>query len=304
MSFFKNILCPINFDDAAPMEIENARAAATFFDAKLYLLHVATILSLPQEVRSKGGQGWTAQQAAEKLAEIARDSLGELQYEALSSDAPTGYVAEPIVAAAGRVGADLIILATHGHRGLARLMLGNVAGQVVHKAQCPVLTVRLGRRNFAKPKRILCPISLADDSAATLNLATEVAGTSGATVKLVHVVEHTAVHASATSVGSKVAAEEAKKLQSSTTAAQFAATSISVSHRRRSSSIPARRPYKSSTVCRSRTLALPLITNSPRVTRSYSAETPLCVVFVLRSQYGQGVWMIPGSAETFFYTFA
>jgi nucleotide-binding universal stress UspA family protein len=213
MSFFKNILCPINFDDAAPMEIENARAAATFFDAKLYLLHVATILSLPQEVRSKGGQGWTAQQAEEKLAEIARDSLGELQYEVLTSDAPTGYVAEPIVAAAGRVGADLIILATHGRRGLARLMLGGVAGQVVHKAQCPVLTVRLGGRNFAKPKRILCPISLADDSAATLNLATEVAGTSGATVKLVHVVEHTAVHASATSVGSKGAAEEAKKLQ-------------------------------------------------------------------------------------------
>ncbi len=213
MSLFKNILCPINFDDAAPMEIENARAAATFVDAKLYLLHVATILSLPQEVRSKGGLGWTTQQAEEKLAEIARDSLGELQYEVLTSDAPTGYVAEPIVAAAGRIGADLIILATHGRRGLARLMLGSVAGQVVHKAQCPVLTVRLGGRNFAKPKRILCPISLADDSAATLNLATEVAGTSGATVKLVHVVEHTAVHASATSVGNKGAAEEAKKLQ-------------------------------------------------------------------------------------------
>ena len=213
MSFFKNILCPINFDDAAPMEIENARAAATFFDAKLYLLHVATILSLPQEVPSKGGQGWTAQQAEEKLAEIARDSLGELQYEVLTSEAPTGYVAEPIVAAAGRVGADLIVLATHGSRGLARLMLGSVAGQVVHKAQCPVLTARLGGRNFAKPKRILCPISLADDSAATLNLAAEVAGISGATVKVVHVVENTAVHASATSVGGKGAAEEAKKLQ-------------------------------------------------------------------------------------------
>ena len=89
MPFFKNILCPINLDDAAPMEIENARAAATFFDAKLYLLHVTTILSLPQEVRSKGGQGWSAQQAEEKLAETARDNLGGLQYEVLTSDAPT-----------------------------------------------------------------------------------------------------------------------------------------------------------------------------------------------------------------------
>jgi nucleotide-binding universal stress UspA family protein len=68
-------------------------------------------------------------------------------------------------------------------------------------------------RNFAKPKRILCPISLADDPSATLNLATEAARTSGATVKLIHVVEQVAVHTSVTAVGSKGAAEAAKKLQ-------------------------------------------------------------------------------------------
>jgi nucleotide-binding universal stress UspA family protein len=213
MSLFKNILCPINFDDASAIEIENARAAAMFFDAKLYLLHVATILSLAQEVQFKGGQAWTAQQVEEKLAEMARQGLSGLQYEVLTSDTPTGFAADAIVAAGERVGADLIILATHGRHGLAHLMLGSVAGQIVHKAQCPVLTVRLGGRNFAKPKAILCPISLADDSSVTLNLAKEAARTIGATVKLIHIIEQIGVHTSASAVGSKGAAEVTEKLQ-------------------------------------------------------------------------------------------
>ena len=46
-----------------------------------------------------------------------------------------------IGAAAAEIGADLIVIGTHGRRGLAHALLGSVAEKVVRSAQCPVLTV-------------------------------------------------------------------------------------------------------------------------------------------------------------------
>lgn len=53
-----------------------------------------------------------------------------------------GSPAEQIVAAAEELGADLIVTGTRGHTGLARLVLGSVARNVVHHAHCSVLVVR------------------------------------------------------------------------------------------------------------------------------------------------------------------
>ena len=53
-----------------------------------------------------------------------------------------GSPAEAIVEAAGREGADLIVLGTHGRRGAERFFLGSVASRVVSTSECPVMTVR------------------------------------------------------------------------------------------------------------------------------------------------------------------
>jgi nucleotide-binding universal stress UspA family protein len=53
-----------------------------------------------------------------------------------------GPVAETIVHLADEGDYDLIIMVTHGRRGLSRLVLGSVAEQVVRLADCPVLTLR------------------------------------------------------------------------------------------------------------------------------------------------------------------
>jgi nucleotide-binding universal stress UspA family protein len=44
---------------------------------------------------------------------------------------------------AAEVGCDLIVLGTHGRTGLGRMLLGSVAEQVVRRAACPVLTVKV-----------------------------------------------------------------------------------------------------------------------------------------------------------------
>jgi nucleotide-binding universal stress UspA family protein len=53
-----------------------------------------------------------------------------------------GDVIGSILQAQERYQPDLLVLATHGRRGLARFVLGSVAEAVVRKASCPVLTIR------------------------------------------------------------------------------------------------------------------------------------------------------------------
>lgn len=53
-----------------------------------------------------------------------------------------GLVHERIVRAARSEGAEMIVIGTHGRTGIARFVLGSVAGRVVSHAKCPVLTVR------------------------------------------------------------------------------------------------------------------------------------------------------------------
>jgi len=53
-----------------------------------------------------------------------------------------GSPAEEILRLAGEAHADLIVLGTHGRRGLSHFLLGSVAERVLRQAPCPVLTVR------------------------------------------------------------------------------------------------------------------------------------------------------------------
>jgi len=48
---------------------------------------------------------------------------------------------------AAEIGADLIVMGTHGRRGVSRLLLGSVAESVARTAPCPVLLVRKDRKS-------------------------------------------------------------------------------------------------------------------------------------------------------------
>ncbi|MCA9162564.1 MAG: universal stress protein [Planctomycetales bacterium] len=54
----------------------------------------------------------------------------------------TGDAAEEIVRMAEAEGVDMIVMGTHGRRGLNRLLMGSVAEHVVRQARCPVLSVK------------------------------------------------------------------------------------------------------------------------------------------------------------------
>jgi nucleotide-binding universal stress UspA family protein len=54
----------------------------------------------------------------------------------------SGYAAEEIVSAAEEVGADLIVLGTHGRKGIDKILFGSVAEKVIKTAKAPVLSMR------------------------------------------------------------------------------------------------------------------------------------------------------------------
>jgi nucleotide-binding universal stress UspA family protein len=55
----------------------------------------------------------------------------------------TGDARDSIDQTAKEIGADLIVMGTHGRRGVSRALLGSVAETVVRTAPCPVLTIRM-----------------------------------------------------------------------------------------------------------------------------------------------------------------
>ena len=53
-----------------------------------------------------------------------------------------GYAAEEIISVAEKIGADMIIMGTHGRKGIDRILFGSVAEKVVMNSRIPVLTIR------------------------------------------------------------------------------------------------------------------------------------------------------------------
>ena len=140
----KNILVPTDLSEGAEFALDYACELATKLEATIHLLHVIGVPSLGVP---ELGVAVTAtvidqliaenQQAIDALADSRRNrvKIGEVLLK-------TGDARDVIDATATLVHADLIVMGTHGRRGLSRALLGSVAETVVRSAPCPVLTVR------------------------------------------------------------------------------------------------------------------------------------------------------------------
>jgi nucleotide-binding universal stress UspA family protein len=72
-----------------------------------------------------------------EMTEFCKNAgVKELHYKVFMGD-----VAEQITEYAGELAADMIVMGTHGYKGLEKIMFGSVADKVVRSAPCPVLTI-------------------------------------------------------------------------------------------------------------------------------------------------------------------
>jgi nucleotide-binding universal stress UspA family protein len=144
MKAFKKILFPIDFSESSKKVFPFALEMAQKFDAKLYLLFVATDIShlittdLSRDLLKNA------------VAEIARS--GETQMEAFcgkqlsgfpnhEAKVVTGSPSDEIVKFTEAEGIDLVVMGTHGRKGLDRTLMGSVADHVIKNASVPVLTI-------------------------------------------------------------------------------------------------------------------------------------------------------------------
>jgi nucleotide-binding universal stress UspA family protein len=139
---YRSILNPIQFDDPSLLALGLAKQIAVDKGATLHLLHVVPKLpALGEHDFSENEHTPEEDKARAMLGEIANQHLTGVTHEVHTAAASPRALAKAIVHVATEVQADLIVLKTHGRRGLSHLILGNVAEEVVRTAPCPVLTL-------------------------------------------------------------------------------------------------------------------------------------------------------------------
>jgi universal stress protein A len=144
MSTPHQILVATDFSAAGQQAVDYAVALAAKLGAKVNLLHAYAVPqwvvgefapTLPPNIEQEIVE--SAQGAMHKAAAGAKASgcLGQLLIR-------RGDPRAVIVEVCTELHCDLVVMGTHGRRGVSRLLMGSVAESVVRTAPCPVLTVR------------------------------------------------------------------------------------------------------------------------------------------------------------------
>ncbi|MCC6472638.1 MAG: universal stress protein [Burkholderiales bacterium] len=145
---YKKILVPIDSSKTSARGLEEAIKLAKAEGARLFLLHVVDEFIALQDAM---GAGFYAGELFEGLREGGRRLLARaearvrargLPVRSILVEEPAARVAEVIVAQAKKLGAQIIVLGTHGRRGVSRLVMGSDAEGVLREANVPVLLVR------------------------------------------------------------------------------------------------------------------------------------------------------------------
>jgi universal stress protein A len=136
----KLILVPTDFSVHAEQALDYACSLAVEIGATVRLVHA---LAAPPSAL----QVALTEDVLEGLIRDHREGL-----EKLAAARPGARFGEPVIEigdprdtiidAAGKLGAELIVMGTHGRRGLSRVVMGSVAEDVIRRAPCPVLAVR------------------------------------------------------------------------------------------------------------------------------------------------------------------
>jgi nucleotide-binding universal stress UspA family protein len=149
MTAFDRILVPYDFSAHSQAALEKGAELAEHFGSELHLIHV---LLQPSFTYGHGAYGAPAapplavmpelrEQAEQALRDVA-GKVGKGPVKVAPLVLEGGDVAQTLLAAAEKLGADLIVMGTHGRTGVARVFLGSVTERTLRCAPCPVLSVQ------------------------------------------------------------------------------------------------------------------------------------------------------------------
>ncbi|RKD89077.1 universal stress protein [Halopiger aswanensis] len=137
---YDDILVPTDGSDNARKAMAFAADVATQYDATLHLLSVVDEPALGAAVGSSPVLDRLEENAQEIVADGA-DTAREAGIDDVETAVETGSVPDTVRSFATDVGADLIVMGTHGRRGLDERLLGSTTERVLRTAPVPVLTI-------------------------------------------------------------------------------------------------------------------------------------------------------------------
>jgi nucleotide-binding universal stress UspA family protein len=148
MKAIHKILFPIDLTEDYQALFPWVMTFAKKFDATLYVLFVTQDLAefstfYVPHINIKSFQDEVMKSAQQKLNEVMKESFKD--FPKVESGVAVGAPADKIVEAAKKEKANLIIMGTHGRKGIERTLFGSVADKVVRDAPCPVLCIHPGR---------------------------------------------------------------------------------------------------------------------------------------------------------------
>jgi nucleotide-binding universal stress UspA family protein len=146
---YKRILVPTDGSPLSKKAVQGAVELAAGTGAELVVLNVVPryptayfeggVTISPTEVARVEKQ-WLAQ--GQKLADAAVVAAGKAGVKARGVTAKSNLVAEAILAAARKNRCDLVVMASHGRKGIKRLLLGSETQHVLTHGKIPVLVLR------------------------------------------------------------------------------------------------------------------------------------------------------------------
>jgi len=144
MKDFKKILFPVDFSEVSPKIASWVLATAEKYDSEIHLLFVARNLehfvgiSVPmvsiEEFQNEVVRG--AEASIEEFADIHFKGYPKCRTHVVAGDA-----AEEIIKYIEKESIDLLIMGTHGRKGIERVLFGSVADRVIKTSPVPVLSI-------------------------------------------------------------------------------------------------------------------------------------------------------------------
>jgi nucleotide-binding universal stress UspA family protein len=145
---YQRILVPVDGSPTSERGLDEAMRLARLTGAQLRLLHVVDPMALSLGAGAYGFGGaemlTALEEAGRAILQAARERVAAagIGVDTALAGPIGGRVCDHVVAQCSDWGADLIVLGTHGRRGVGRLLLGSDAEQVLRGATVPVLLVR------------------------------------------------------------------------------------------------------------------------------------------------------------------
>jgi nucleotide-binding universal stress UspA family protein len=200
MITIKTILCPVDFFGASDTAVRYATGLARTYDAKIHLLHavepiISTDYDYPLNVNAviKSMKQSSDREMKKLVAKVKESRVvveGKVRF---------GNVHDQIMRAIAVLKPDLVVMGTHGHRGLDRWFMGSTTEGLLRHSPVPLLTITTPKKMSAtKPhfRHILVTTDFSDGTTDALAYAFSMAQKNESRITLLHVIHDIAADVS------------------------------------------------------------------------------------------------------------